>query len=105
VSGPADPRQLAVPFVRHSDTSRAAAEAIEDRAPGKQARVLACLLLRGLEGATDEEVQDLLRMSPNTERPRRIELVRMGLCRDAGRSRRTRAGRMATVWVATGRAP
>lgn len=53
-----------------------------------------------VRGATDEELQDLLQMNPNTERPRRVELVRMGLVRDSGLTRTTRSGRKATVWVA-----
>lgn len=105
MSGPANYAQLGIPFQRHSDTSRAAAEAVADRPPRAKERVLAALLFRGLEGATDEELQDLLNMSPNTERPRRIELTVTGEVKDSGRSRKTRAGHPAVVWMATGRTP
>jgi hypothetical protein len=49
-------------------------------------------------GGTDEELQDALGMNPNTQRPRRIELVERGLVRDSGRTRKTKSGRRATVW-------
>jgi hypothetical protein len=61
--------------------------------------VLTFLVCRADYGATDEEIQFVVGMNPSTQRPRRIELVRMGLVRDSGTTRLTRAGRKATVWV------
>jgi hypothetical protein len=88
-----------VPFVRTSDTSVQAAEEAAEAAPTQRQRVLDELAAYS-EGLTDEELQMALPMNPSTERPRRIELVRMGLVADSGRTRRTMAGRQATVWVA-----
>lgn len=99
MSGPADYGQLGLAFQRHSDTSRAAAESMVDRRPSALDRVYACILFRGYAGATDEEVSDSLRLSENTVRPRRVELLRAGRIRAAG-ERTTRAGRMAQAWVA-----
>ena len=98
-----------VPYMPHSETSREAAELIEPRVAGDRRRVLEyireqCywmgLPLGSPMGATDEEQQDALGMNPSTQRPRRGELVAMKLVRDSGRTRRTRSGRRATVWVA-----
>ena len=88
-------------FQRHgqSTTSRDAAEAIAPRAGTLRHRVLVYLAACGPLGATDEEVQRDLRMAPNTERPRRVELTDAGLVVDSGQRRACRSGRMAVVWV------
>lgn len=87
------------PCQAHSETSRAAAEAIEPAAETLRRRVLD--FLRGVAdlGATDEDMQLIMKMNPSTQRPRRIELVEMGLVLDSGRTRPTRSGRKAVVWV------
>ena len=87
------------PYQRHSETSRAAAEAIEPDAATLRGQVLAFIRGRGSFGSTDEESQMGLRMNPSTERPRRIELWRAGWIKDSGRTRYTRSGRSAVVWV------
>jgi hypothetical protein len=92
------------PYQAHSATSRAAAESIKPNAKSLRGKVL--LLLRGEfilkgDGFTDEQVQERLVMPSSTERPRRVELVEMGLVHDSGRTRATRSGRQATVWLAT----
>lgn len=88
-------------FQRPSETSRAAAREISPHAESLRGSVLA--LLRSLsaagKGATDEQIAETLRMSPNTERPRRIELVRMGCVIDSGERALTKAGRKAVVWT------
>ncbi len=87
------------PAQRHSATSVAAAKAIEPNAETLRACVLA--YLRAVKsGATDEEIQEVTGMEGNTERPRRTELVRLGLVKDSGQVRKTRSGRDAVVWVA-----
>lgn len=93
--------QPELPFQKHSDTSREAAEAATPSARTLRARVYAAISLSGPRGATDEELQDALKMNPSTERPRRIELVDAGLVVDSLRTRPTHAGRKAVVWVAT----
>jgi predicted transcriptional regulator len=54
---------------------------------------------RGAYGATDEEIQKGLNLDPNTERPRRIELVKSGHVVEAGVTRKTTSGRQAAVWT------
>ena len=89
------------PYVRGSETSKAAAEDIEPNAGTLRAKVFAALKGIGPVGYTDEELQNVLGMNPSTQRPRRIELVAAGLVADSGTTRKTRSGRAATVWVAT----
>jgi hypothetical protein len=84
------------PFHKHAETSSAAAAAIFPVAGTLRGLVLASLRERG--AMTDEEMQDILAMNPNTQRPRRIELVEALLVRDSGQRRPTRSGRMAVVW-------
>jgi hypothetical protein len=50
-------------------------------------------------GLTDEELQDQLDLPPNTQRPRRVELVQGGWVEDSGRRRITITGTPAVVWV------
>ena len=88
-----------VPFQRHSPTSRRAAHAIAPAAPTLQSQVLT-FIQRNRDGVTDEEIADGLRMGGSTARPRRVELVATGLVRDSGRTRKGRAGRQMTVWIA-----
>jgi transcription initiation factor IIE alpha subunit len=78
-----------------------AAVAIEPNAGTLLRQVLSLLRWRKAYGATDEEMQDHLKMNPSTQRPRRVELVNRKLVVDSGRTRLTRSGRKATVWVAT----
>ena len=94
-----------IPFVRTSQTSKAAATAIVPKLNVLQAKVLSYLASLGAIGATDEAMQEALQMNPSTQRPRRIELLRKGLIRDSGFTRRTNAGRYATVWMYKGKPP
>ena len=104
MSGPACYEQLGIPFQRHSDTSRAAAESVRDGKPTALRRVYVAILMAGRDGLTDEEGAELLNMNPNTYRPRRVELSRSREDRPAllgcDGSRATRSGRWADVWVA-----
>lgn len=83
-------------------TSNAAAESVRESAKSLRQRVLNHLLACGKAGATDEEMQAALGMNPSTQRPRRGELVVLGLVCDSGATRPTTSGRQATVWVAGG---
>ena len=87
------------PYQRHSATSRAAAIGIAPRAGTKRAQVLD-FLRSHKEGATDEEMQECIPMSANTQRPRRCELVAAKFIKDSGRTRKTVGGDDAVVWVA-----
>lgn len=89
------------PHVRGSATSKAAAEQIRRRVEVCRRAVLDCIRSKGRAGATDDEAQQATGYSGNTQRPRRVELVKAGLVKDSGETRRTAAGRQATVWVAT----
>lgn len=86
------------PYIPTSETSRAAAQAIEPSLGRLQREVLAYLRYCRDAGCTDEELQLSLVLNPSTERPRRIELVEKGLVVDSGVRRKTRSGRLATVW-------
>lgn len=94
------PNITSAPYQRHSATSRAAAVGIEPMAGTRRAQVLAFLRDRGREGATDEEMQCRIPMSPNTQRPRRVELVQSFHVVNSGRTRATFGGDDAVVWIA-----
>ena len=82
------------PYQVDSEPSRDAAEAILDSVSRLQGAVLRELMRCGDHGATDREIQAATGLSGSTERPRRVELVALGLVVDSGR-RRNRS----TVWV------
>jgi DNA-binding HxlR family transcriptional regulator len=84
------------PHQRHSETSRQAAEEIEQSVGRLQALVLAELKTNGR--GTDEELMARTGLAPNTLRPRRRELQLKGLVRKSGEERLTRAGRWAVAW-------
>jgi len=67
--------------------------------PKAETRVYAFISKRGDRGATDEEIHIGLKMNPSTERPRRVDLVDAGQVYDSGRTRETKAGIKAKVWV------
>ena len=85
-----------------NETSAQAAASVADCAPILRAQVLAFLASRGERGATDQETQDALGLSSDTQVPRRWELVKSGMVGATDRRRPTRSGRGATVWVAKG---
>ena len=85
-------------FVHPSQTSQDAAFAILPKQGSLQERVLKAIEIHG--GLTDQEIADITGLSPNTARPRRIELTNAGVIKDGG-TRLTKAGRKAVVWVLT----
>lgn len=89
----------APPYQPHSATSRAAAERIAPMIGTKRAAVLEHIQECGAIGATDEEMQRRMPMPPNTQRPRRIELVEMEFVKASGTTRPTISGDCAVVWV------
>ena len=91
---------FSAPYQKHSPTSKAAAHAIEPKSHTLRRKVLDFIKVAPRYGATDEEIQIALEMEGSTERPRRIELLEQGLIKDSGKTRETRKGRQATVWVA-----
>jgi transcription initiation factor IIE alpha subunit len=90
-----------LPYQRHSETSAAAADQAAGRAPTDRERVLLVIRSEKERGLIDEEIERLLNMNPSTVRPRRGELVKLGLVCNSGRTRDTRSGAKATVWIAT----
>ena len=93
------------PAQRNSPTSQAAATLIEPTAGTLRAQVLAYLREREAAGATDEEMQIALTMNPSTQRPRRIELEKLGLVLRTAQTRKTASGRDAVVFIAAGERP
>lgn len=98
-----------LPSVRHAPaTSRAAASRAEFGAEAQREQVFACLLRRGRQGATAEELGQLLELPGDSIRPRLWELRGLNRKRpelpvrvqDSKTTRRTRAGRAAVVWQA-----
>lgn len=87
------------PHVASSDTSQQAAAEIGPHLGRLQALVFDFIESRGGVGATDEEVQLGLDLSPSTQRPRRIELAGKGLIKRSPLKRKTKSGRAAQVWV------
>ena len=101
---PETPRHLTPPGaggtyrMDHPDTSSDAAVQIKEDTARLRGRVLAALQSCPM---SDQELQTVLGMDPNTERPRRVELVQRGLVRDSGRRTVTTSGRKAIVWEAS----
>lgn len=89
--------QMTLGLVRNDapDTSQAAAVLKAKKVEADRARILARLAERP---STDDELQVDLGLPPNTERPRRVELVRQSKVRDSGARRKTATGRNAIVW-------
>ena len=83
-----------------ANPSAAAKASILDKLPELRAKVFEFIKAKGERGCTDEEIQDGLPMEPNTERPRRYELVKMGRVIDSGRRRPLKSGKSGTVWEA-----
>ena len=84
----------------HPDTSHVAAAKIHLHSGTARRRVLETVAANR-NGLTDEQIQALLVMPANTQRPRRIELVRAGYLRDSTRRNRTLSGTWSIVWEIT----
>ena len=77
-------------------TSKAAAVEIESKVHQDRYRIWSYLCEVG--PLTDEAIAHDLRMSPNTVRPRRGELVEMGCVIDAGERQVVKSGNKAIAW-------
>ena len=86
----------APPYQSHSATSCEAAESMRGKTANLREQVL-FLLQR--EGLTDEQIADRLKLSGNTARPRRIELVQRGLVGAVGTIKGS-SGRSMQIWRA-----
>jgi hypothetical protein len=96
---PRPPAEPHAPYVAGSETSKQAAAAIGPRLSELQRQVLHYVRGQGERGATDEEIQLVTGMRPDTARARRCELRDKGLLIDSGKRRSTTSGRAAVVWV------
>ncbi len=81
-------------------TSAAAAKSMQGLSLRIRGQVLRFLTDRRLLGATSEEVEHALEIAGNTCRPRLVELRQLGLVKDSGRTRKTKSGRQAIIWIA-----
>ena len=88
------------PSQAHSSTSVAAAEAIAPVAATLRRMVLEAIAAAGADGLTDEEGAERVGINGNTYRPRRRELEQADRIRNTGKTRQTKSGRKAVVWVA-----
>ncbi len=88
------------PHQWHSDTSRAAAEAIAPKF-GTMTRDVLLQLSRFPEGLTDEEGQQAAGMQGNSYRPCRVSLMDKGFVVDSGHRRKTHQRKDAVVWCVT----
>jgi len=92
----ADPNAPSPKYVKHSRTSVNAAVSVRGKAASIRERVFAYIAAFG--PATDEQIQDALDLSGNTQRARRVELVEAGRVVDSGKVLKTRSGRDAVAW-------
>lgn len=94
--------QQTLPYARGSATSRAAAKSMEPHAPSIRSFVLAAIYLStftGRKGATCDEVEVEIEVPHQTVSARIRELFKAGRIKDSGRTRPTRSGRKAVVWI------
>ena len=92
--GSLPPRQVGSP------TSTAAAVAVIPHAQAQRDRIEAYLKARGAWGATRDEMETDLRLSGDTVRPRCRELEKLTRVVNSGRTRLTRSGHAAAVYIA-----
>jgi len=71
---------------------------LDQNFPDNLYRVHAAFVGAGDWGLTDEELETLTGLGPNSARPRRIDLVKRQVLVDSGTKRKTRRGFGATVW-------
>ncbi len=82
----------------HPETSHMAAARVWPKTGTQRAKILKLLYDLWPGGQTDEEIQIRLGMPANSERPRRIELTRMGWVTDTFHTRETLGGDKAIIW-------
>lgn len=82
-------------------TSRAAAERMYFESGTWRKKVYDFMVMKGFDGATDQELQDHFNKSGDTIRPTRVSLVRDNIIMDSGRTRSNGSGNQCIVWVVT----
>ena len=89
-----------LPYVRGSETSKAAADSMKPIAGSIKHRVYDFILRRGSTGATDDEIEVGLRLTHQTASARRRNLELAGALVKTDNKRPTRSGRSAFVYTA-----
>ena len=72
---------------------------LQSRAERQRHQILSAITAAGAHGYTDDELQSLLSLDGNTQRPRRRELDIAGKIITSGKRVNAR-GNLCTVWVA-----
>jgi len=95
--------QQTLPYAKNSPTSKAAAESMVFHAPNIRDRVFSAIYatrtFSGMSGLTCDEAEVACGLSHQTVSARIRELFKAGRIKDSGRTRPTRSGRKAVVWV------
>ncbi len=86
--------------MNYQRTSLEALLAVEPHIGSINRAVYSFIESRGLEGATDQEVESVTRIDGNSVRPSRGSLVKQGLVFDSGRTRPNAKGNNCIVWIA-----
>lgn len=81
-------------------TSKAAAESVKPIFSAKAQELYEYILSCGSHGCTDQEAQLALGESGDSHRPRRDRLAAAGMIIRNGKTRPTKSGRPAEVWIA-----
>lgn len=79
--------------------SRQAADAFFLKSGGWRRKVYDYIHSKGINGATDQEIQAYFDKSGDTIRPTRKSLQQDGLISDSGRTRKNSAGNECTVYI------
>lgn len=89
--------------VRHDaqETSRLAALQVTPKTGTLRAAALRAVVAAAWRGLTDDELCASIGRSPNSVRPRRVELVEGGFIIDSGLRRPSNYGNASIVWIAT----
>ena len=83
----------------HPSTSHQAAHSLAESAANLRERVFAAIERAGDDGLTAEEIEGLTRLGGNTVRPRLCELREAKRIVQTDRTRKTRSGRNAHIYV------
>lgn len=89
------------PYVKGSDTSKAAAESMVVSAASIRGRILKLMGSFPPQDWTCDRVEEITKLKHQTVSARIRELVQLGKIKDSGTRRKTRSNRNARVYVVT----
>ncbi len=92
-------RERPVLAQEHSPTSKAAGASIEGSPRARSRAAVLEAIRNSTDGLTDERGQEITGLDGSTYRPRRVELVALGLVVDSKKVRMSKSGRSCAVWV------